>query len=243
MHCVGDTQCFPLYYYEEKAKTGPKAEQIGQIRLDGTSVESELVRKNGISDFILSEARAHYGAAVKREDIFFYVYGYLHSPKYRTAFADDLKKSLPRIQLVERPDDFWAFSKAGRALAKLHLEYESVPPVPEVIVSGDTAKLHVTKMRFKSKEEKDTIFFNENITISNIPNRAHDYMVNGKSAVEWIMERYQIKTDKDSGIVNDPNLYAEETGRPGYILNLLLSVIAVSVQTMDIVNSLPDVQW
>jgi len=213
------------------------------MRLDGSSIEAELVRKNGISDFIRGEARARYGAAVKREDIFFYVYGYLHNPKYRTAFADDLKKSLPRIQLVEKPEDFWAFSKAGRDLAKLHLEYESVPPLPDVIVTGDTAKLHVTKMRFKSKEEKDTILFNEYITVGHIPARVYEYVVNGKSAVEWVMERYQIKTDKDSGIVNDPNLYAEETGRPGYILDLLLSVIAVSVRTIDIVETLPEVRW
>jgi len=240
---LANGQCFPLYYYEEKAQTGKTTGPIGQMRLDGTSIEAELIRKSGISDFILYEARARYGAAVKREDIFFYVYGYLHNPKYRAAFADDLKKSLPRIQLVEKPEDFWAFSKAGRGLAKLHLEYKGVPPLPEVAVSGDTAKLHVTKMRFKSKEEKGTIIFNENITVSNIPARAYEYVVNGKSAVEWVMERYQVKTDKDSGILNDPNLYAEETGRPKYILDLLMSVIAVSVRTMDIVEALPEVQW
>ena len=95
-------------------------------------------------------------------------------------------------------------------------------------------------MRFLAKDRRDTIIFNPHITIENIPAKAYEYIVNGKPAVEWIMERYQIKTDKDSGITNDPNLYAEETGRPDYILNLLLSVIALSVKTQEIVDSLPD---
>lgn len=150
---------------------------------------------------------------------------------------------MPRIPLVEKSDDFWAFSRAGRELARLHLEYESVAPLEGVTVSGDRSNCRVAKMRFKAKGEKDTIIFNQHITVSNIPAKAYEYVVNGKAAVEWVMERYQVKTDKDSGIVNDPNLYADETGQPEYILDLLLSVIAVSVQTMDIVEELPDIAW
>ena len=244
LNCLdAGTQCFPLYYYEQQAGSGKKKDMIGQMQFGGDEIQAELVRKGGVSDFILREARTRYGAAIKKEDIFYYVYGFLHSPKYRTAFADDLKKALPRIPLAEKSDDFWAFSKAGRELARLHLEYESVAPLEGVTVSGDRSNCHVTKMRFKAKGEKDTIIFNQHIMVSNIPAKAYEYIVNGKPAIEWVMERYQVKTDKDSGIVNDPNLYAEETGQPDYILDLLLSVISVSVQTMDIVEMLPDVAW
>ena len=238
---IGKSQCFPLYYYEAQELSGKKAHITGQIGFDGCETETQLVRKDGISDFILKHARMRYGSAVKKEDIFYYVYGFLHNPDYRSIFADDLKKSLPRIPLVESADDFWAYSQAGRNLARLHLEYESIAPLPEVVLSGSRANLRVEKIRFLSKERKDAIMFNPHVTIENIPAKAYEYVVNGRSAIEWVMERYQIRTDKDSGIVNDPNKYAEELGQPGYILNLLLSVIAVSVKTQELVDQLPKV--
>ena len=147
---------------------------------------------------------------------------------------------LPRLPLVEKPVDFWAFSKAGCALAELHLNYETQPQHPEVVVTGaEQGKFRVEKMRFPDKQDKTTIEYNPWITLSHIPQEACEYVVNGRSAVEWIMERYQIKTDKASGITNDPNDWAEEQGKPRYILDLLLSVITVSVETMKIVNGLP----
>ncbi len=155
-------------------------------------------------------------------------------------FSADLKKMLPRLPLVEKPADFWAFSRAGRALAKLHLNYETQPPYPDVVVNGaEQGKFRVEKMRFSDKQDKTTIEYNAWITISHIPQEAYDYVVNGRSAVEWIMERYQIRTDKASGITNDPNDWADEHGKPRYILDLLLSVITVSVETVKIVNELP----
>jgi predicted helicase len=172
------------------------------------------------------------------------VYGFLHSKEYRETFANDLKKMLPRLPLVENVKDFWAFSKAGRQLAELHLNYETVAPYPDVIVAGDDGKGYsVEKMRFPKKDQKDTIHYNGKITISNIPAKAYEYVVNGKSAIEWIMERYAVTTHKESGIVNDPNDWAKEIGNPRYILDLLLSIINVSVQTVDIVNSLPKVDF
>ncbi len=98
-------------------------------------------------------------------------------------------------------------------------------------------------MRFPEKGRKDTIIFNSKIVVSNIPDKAYEYVVNGKSAIEWIMERYQVTVHKESGIKNDPNDWAEEVGNPRYILDLLLSVINVSVQTVDIVNSLPKLEF
>lgn len=230
----GGIQCFPLYYYEKKSVYQPTL-------FDGE--KSEYTRKDGITNFILERCRASYGPKVSKEDIFYYVYGLLHSPDYRRTFAADLKKMLPRLPLVERPSDFWAFSKAGRALAELHLNYETQPPHPDVVVSGaEQGKFRVEKMRFPDKQDKTTIEYNPWITISHIPQEAYDYVVNGRTAVEWIMERYQIKTDKASGITNDPNDWAEEQGKPRYILDLLLSVITVSVETVKIVNGLPGLE-
>jgi len=228
-------QCFPLHYYEEMDKKSPNI-------FEATG-DSEYIKRDGVSDFILKRAIESYGDRVTKEDIFYYVYGILHSPDYRTTFANDLKKMLPRIPLVDSTEDFWAFSKAGRDLAELHLNYESVAPYHNVIVTGDDSEFYtVQKMRPK-KGEQNTIIFNSHIVIENIPDKAYEYVVNGKSAIAWIMERYQVKTDKKSGIKNDPNDWAEEVGNPRYILDLLLSIINVSVQTVDIVNGLPKMEF
>ncbi len=185
-----------------------------------------------------------YGNRVTKENIFYYVYGILHSPEYRTRFANDLKKMLPRIPLIEEPRHFWSFSKAGRELADLHLNYETVPPSQDVTVTGaETGHFTVEKMRFPKKGEKDTIIYNSAITIQNIPAKAWDYTVNGKSAIEWIMERYQLTTHKESTITNNPNDWAKEVGNPRYILDLLLSVINVSVKSVEIVEGLPELKF
>ena len=240
--CIPDLQVqfngqyFPLYHFEERAKNSPS--------LFDSAGDSEYIRRDGVSDFILERAKKVYGKNVGKEDIFYYVYGILHSPDYRTAFANDLKKMLPRLPLVDDVRDFWKFSKAGRQLAELHIEYESVPPYPEVKVTGDdSGYFKVQKMRFPKKGQKDTIIFNSKIIISNIPDKAYEYVVNGKSAIEWIMERYQVTVDKKSQIKNDPNDWAAEVGNPRYILDLLLSIINVSVQTVDIVNQLPKLDF
>jgi predicted helicase len=181
---------------------------------------------------------------ISKEDIFYYVYGILHSTDYRTTFANDLKKMLPRIPFVDDVLDFWAFSNAGRKLGELHVNYEKVPPYEGLKVSGTQhAKYEVTKMKFLAKDRKDTIVYNDYVKIENIPAEAYEYVVNGKSAIEWILERYQTKTDKDSGITNDPNDWGKEHGNPRYILDLLLSIVNVSFQTVDIVNSLPKLDF
>lgn len=154
-----------------------------------------------------------------------------------------MKKSLPRIPIVDNIETFMEFSKKGKELAELHLNYEEVPAYPDVIVHGEeTCNFTVDKMRFINKDNKSTIIYNNSITIENIPCKAYEYVVNGKSAIEWIMERYQIKTDKDSGIKNAPNDWAKEHNKPRYILDLLLSIITVSVKSVDIINSLPKLE-
>jgi predicted helicase len=248
----GGAQCFPLYYYEERQKT-----KLGLFDEGGNS---EYIRRDGVSDFILERAKTMYGKTVNKEDIFYYVYGFLHSPEYRILFANDLKKMLPRLPLVEDVRDYWKFSKAGRALAALHINYETVPPAKEVVVlidrvtkqsiekgmakkEMDIVNYRVEKMRFPKKDQKDTIIYNSQITINNIPAKAYQYVVNGKSAIEWIMERYAVTIHKESGIKNDPNDWAEEVGNPKYILDLLLSIINLSVQTVEIVEGLPKVKF
>lgn len=233
---IEKAQCFPLYYYEKN--------NIQQKSLFDDSNENEYIRRDGVSDFILSRAHKQYGKNVSKEDIFYYVYGFLHSPEYCISFANDLKKMLPNIPLVDDVRHFWKFSRAGRQLTELHINYESIPPCPNVTVTGDDiGYFKVQKMRFPKKGQKDTIIFNSKITISNIPDKAYEYIVNGKSAIEWIMERYQVTVDKKSKIKNDPNDWANETGNPRYILDLLLCVINVSLQTVDIVNQLPELNF
>ena len=236
MEIVGKTQCFPLYYYEERTKQTPG--------LFDQSGESEYIQHDGVSDFILERAKKRYGTSVIKEDIFYYVYGILHSKDYRETFKNDLKKMLPRLPLVDAPKDFWKFSKAGRVLADLHINYESVAPYEVVEVVGAESKhFTVSKMRFPKKDTKHTILYNGKITIKNIPKKAYEYVVNGKSAIEWIMERYQVKTDNKSGITNNPNDWSKEHDNPSYIFDLLLSIINVSVQTVDIVEGLPKLEF
>lgn len=244
-------QCFPLYHYEER-----KVESKTLFDDDSEDAVNNFVRRDSISDFILERVRKAYGGKITKEDIFYYIYGILHNTEYRTAFAADLKKMLPRIPLVDEARDFWSFSKAGRNLADLHLNYEAQPAVPGVIVtygtipqdelekglqSGELKDINylVEKMRFPSKGDKSRIIYNSQITIENIPPVAYEYVVNGKSAIEWIMERYAITTHKDSGITNNPNDWATEHNNPRYILDLLLSVISLSMETVEIVNGLP----
>lgn len=232
-------QCFPLYYYE-KADSGKQ----GNLLEIGQTTEAGYVRKEAVTDAGLELFRSHYeDDSISKEDVFYYVYGILHSPKYREDYAADLKKMLPRVPLAP---DFWAFSKAGRELAHWHLDYESVEPWPveeERQPQGDKddfAYYHVEKMRFPKKGEKGSIIFNPFITFKNIPLEAYDYVVNGKSALEWIMERYAITVDKDSGIRNDPNDWCREHDDPRYIYDLVRRIIRVSMETNKIVAALPD---
>ncbi|UOA34411.1 hypothetical protein DSM110093_04247 (plasmid) [Sulfitobacter sp. DSM 110093] len=238
-------QCFPLKVFEEATEA------------DGLFANTETFDGYRSRDAITDAGLAHFMAAypgeeITKEDLFYYVYGLLHSEDYRSRYADNLTKELPRIPCVKKAEDFWAFSRAGRALGEMHVNYEGVDPYPVTIKQGDLrtavikdpeAFYRVTKMKFGGnarEKDKSTVIYNANITMQGIPLEAYDYVVNGKPALEWVMERQVVKTDKKSGITNDANRYAIETmGNPAYPLELFQRVITVSLETMKIVRGLP----
>jgi predicted helicase len=238
-------QCFPRYYYE-KIDTPtislfdlPDNDYYGYTRYDC------------ITDYVLNECHKKYGTKLRQIDkdlIFYYVYGLLHSQEYKQAFSSDLKKMLPRIPLVDKASEFDCFSRAGKELADLHLKYEQVEPYPNVkIIGEDKCNFTVTKMRFgkdyDKNDDKSIIHYNDYIMISYIPLMVYDYVINGKSAVEWIMDRYQDKTDNNTLIRNNPNDWLIEHENPRYILDLLLSIITLSLKTLQIVTDLPKLEF
>lgn len=239
-------QCFPLYLYDKEAQTASATDDLFPTSSAG------LKRRDAITDAGLTHFhKAYPGVTISKEDVFYYVYGLLHSPDYRERFADNLDKELPRIPCVKTAADFWAFSQAGRKLAGLHLNYESVEPYPLKIDSAGRkltdADYRVEKMRYGKGKGKDkdltTLHYNDRITLTGIPVEAYDYIVNGKPALDWVVERQGVKTDKDSGIVNDANDWAIETmGNPRYPLELFQRVVTVSMETMSIVRGLPQLE-
>jgi len=247
LHLVGDTQTFPLYTYEPVSVTDILVGSVAGETIVVAPSGRQYIRRENITDWALNEYRNRYGADVTREDIFYFVYGFLHSPEYRERYRNDLKKSLPRIPFIASKKDFRAFADAGRQLAELHLNYETVEPWPlEEEIKGDPndpATYRVTKMSFGKtsgrKPDKTVIVYNDHITLRGIPLEAYEYVVNGKPAIEWLMERYQVRRDKKSGIVNDPNKWLEEQGDPRYIVDLIKRVARVSVETVKIMKELP----
>ena len=250
LELIGKSQCFPLYYYTEAT---PPAQPSLFGEADG---RDSLERHSALSPWAVAEARERYGAGVTDEDVFFMVYGALHSPAWRSRFADDLRKALPRLEWPESRERFRSLAEAGRRLARLHLlseadgelqaELEGELRRAGVTVEGDAAAAvsgplarvadtpearalyRVEKMRFERRGDRSAIIVNDRIAVRGIPAEAYDYVVNGKSAVEWIMERMAVSQDKKSLIVNDPNLWAAEHSDPRFILRHLLSVVAVS---------------
>ena len=175
------------------------------------------------------------------DDTFAYVYGLLNSKEYQAKYANDLKKDLARIPVVK---DKEKYVEIGKRLMDLHLNYEKVPMYDGIsIESKSNPSYEVKKMKFakvkKSEKDRSTIIFNTDLTIRNIPDKAYKYIINGRSAIEWIMDQYQVKTDKKTGITDNPNNFSDD---PKYIFNLLLRIINVSVQTVDLVNRLPKLE-
>ena len=207
-------------------------------------------RVDNVTDATLASYREHYGdAGITKEDIFFYVYALLHHPEYRERYEDDLKKMLPHIP---RAAGFHTYASVGRELADLHVNYERVEPYPSV---QEEASLHAPadpweryrigerKMRFPKLGRRDKDFtrleYNDYVTLTGIPAEAQGYSISGRSPLEWIIDRYHVKTDKASGIVNDPNNFLREQGRPDAVVDLIKRLVTVSMRTQELLETLP----
>lgn len=241
---------FPLYYYE-KVDVNTLTKDSNAVIIDGYE------RKDAIRDWALAEFQKIYNDKnITKEDIFYYIYGLFHSKEYASKYKNNLSKMLPRIPYCI---DFWGFSRIGRELAEIHLNYESIDiklskasyNTTKLVGKGDNPlfdeaeplsdnDFKVDKMCFeknvKITNKPHTIIYNDKVKITNIDPRAYDYVVNGKSAIAWVMERYQVKTDEDSGITNDPNLYSDD---PRYIIDLMMKVIEVSLRSVELIEKLP----
>ena len=213
--------------------------------------EHGYVREDAIKPEAVEHFRAAYGAdgeSIDADALFYYIYGLLHSKDYREAYANNLVKELPRIPRVDTYLEFKAFEEVGRYLADLHVNYESVEPYDGcTIEKAENVHYRVEKLAYgkikgkigNAAKDKTCIVYNETLTINNIPLEAQEYIVNLKSALDWVVERCCVKQDKETGIINDYNDYATEVGDEKYIFNLILRVITVSLETVKIVNSLP----
>ena len=245
-------QFFPRFTYEKLDDNSGEGDAQAVFDLVGGKPTSDTVvngyrRIDNISDDALARYQEAFGAQVTKDDIFTSIYALLHSEQYRSTYAADLKRQLPRIPLPDTAEDFRKFVEAGEHLLELHIRYEdqSEYPLGEETVLGDDGDpefYRVQKLRWGGKTrtpDKTQIVVNDNITLTGIPDEAHEYMLGSRSALEWILDRYQVKTDKASGIVNDPNDWSLEHGNPRYIVDLIKKVTHVSVETVKIVKSLP----
>jgi predicted helicase len=213
---VDAEQCFPFYTYNE----------------DGTG------RTENITDWALNLYRGRFGKRVNKWDIFHYHYAVLHHPRYRERYAANLRKSLPRVPLVESAEDFKALAKAGERLGELHVNYErqSEHKLPEVWKEGVAADLRVEKMRLS--KDRAALHYNATLTLEGIPPETFDYKLGSRSALEWVIDQYRVHTDKASGIENDPN----RADDPAYIIRLVKKVVTVSLETQKVVNAFPELR-
>ncbi|THV24500.1 DEAD/DEAH box helicase [Glycomyces paridis] len=238
LHAVGTKSVGPLFARYSYHRVDPDSLALGDS-------SEGYVRADNITDAALRDYRETYrDGSISKDDIFHYVYGILHSPMYRSEFEADLRKSLPRIPKVAR---FHEFARSGSRLMRLHLAYESAEPysgIREIVAetkTADSADLYRVdrKMRFASRQDRTRIVYNSHVTLADIPEAAYRYQIGSRSAVEWIMDRYYVRTDKASGIVNDPNDWSDD---PRYIIDLLKRIVTVSLETMAIVDALPPLE-
>ncbi|MCQ4615876.1 DEAD/DEAH box helicase [Corynebacterium sp. CCUG 18816] len=253
------TQFFPRFTWElVEASDGALFGEGASISEGESSMYGQVgevvagyVRKDNITDAIKAVYRDALGADVTGDDIFHFVYGKLHDPNYREAYAADLKKMLPHIETPGTREEFDKFARAGKELMDLHVGYEDVEPYPlDITVKGDESDpdtWRVLKMKWGRKKDPETgknvndvtkLIYNKRVTITGIPAEADEYMLGSRSAVAWLIDRYQVKKDKASGIVNDPNDWSDEVGNPRYIVDLIGKVTRVAVETVRIVEGL-----
>ena len=228
----------------EASRYGEIGEVVGgYVRVDNVTAEIKKIYWDAL------------GADITGDDIFHFAYGKLHDPAYREAYAPDLKKMLPHIKTPNSREEFDRFAAAGGELMALHVGYEDLEPWPlDVRVrdgadEADRETWRVMKMRWAKRKDPETgknvndvtkLIYNKNVTVSGIPEEADEYLLGSRSAVAWLIDRYQVKKDRASGIVNDPNDWADEVGNPRYIVDLIGKVTRVAVETVRIVDGLRD---
>ncbi len=237
LHFMENSISFPMYFYDKLEKSEEQITLFDYMGDDTQLISPKYKKRYAISDVSLKKFQSIYGRKVDKESIFYYIYAVLQHREYVNNYEDNLSKEMPRIPMLE---NFPEYVRIGKALASLHLEYEKkIDDDIGLIVEKSKDNYFVEKMQFckKGKEiQKDIIIFNKYITIKNIPIRAYDYVINGKSAIEWIMERYAITQDKNSRIVDNPN----DVNNPSYIFELLISVINLSIKTQNLLDELPE---
>ncbi|MDH6245529.1 DEAD/DEAH box helicase [Mycobacterium sp. OTB74] len=251
LHLLDTGQFFPRWTY-----TSADAEGALDLETSGGEPDEYGYRRvDNITDGILSLFQEAMGDQVTKDEIFFYVYGLLHDPLYRETYAADLKKMLPHIPTPDSRARFEQLASAGRALSELHVGYENVEPCPVDVQlkpgthPADRETWRVSKMKWGKKKDPETgknvddhttLIYNPKVTIAGIPEEAERYMLGPRSAISWVIDRYQVKTDKPSGIKNDPNDWCDEHDDPRYIVDLIAKVTTVAVETMKIVDSLAE---
>lgn len=207
------TQCFPFYTYFEGGNN----------------------RTENITDWALTQYQNQYkDNKITKKDIFNYVYGILHHPEYREKYAANLKRELPHIPFAP---DFWGFATAGKRLAELHINYEKQPEYKLTWIEEETAKVHYRVDKMVLSKDKTQIIYNDFLTLGGVPPEVFEYRLGNRSALEWIIDQRQVSMDKRSGITNDPNRIDD----PQYIVHLIGNVITVSLETMKIVKTLPEI--
>ena len=205
-------QCFPFYTYDENGRN----------------------RRENITDWALAQFRGHYqNEAIGKWDIFHYVYALLHHPDYRDRYQANLKRDLPHLPYTP---DFWGFAKAGGRLGEIHIGYEEGPEHQLTFIENREVPINWRVEKMKLSKDKTQLVYNDFLTLDGIPAKVFDYRLGNRSALEWVIDQYRVKTDKRSGIVNDPN----RADAPRYIVKLIGKVIAVSLETVEIVEKLPD---
>ncbi|ORM37779.1 DEAD/DEAH box helicase [Williamsia sp. 1135] len=236
-------QFFPRFTYERVEATDGGELDFGSAAKDSNVDEYGYRRIDNITDEILAIYRAALGESVTKDQVFWSVYGQLHVPSYRDSYAADLRKMLPHIPTPESLERFTQLAQVGEKLGYLHMHYGNVESYPldvqlKLADPADRETWRVQKMRWRSKTDHTAIVYNPSITLAGIPAEADEYLLGSRSALAWIIDRYQVKTDKPSGIVNDPNLWCDEHDDPTYIVDLIKKVTTVSIETMRIVKEL-----
>jgi predicted helicase len=211
--------------------------QENQLFADSEATAGELI--DNITDECLVDFQMTFGDLVTKDDIFYYVYGLLHSPEYRANYESDIRKGLPRIP---KSANFKEFSRTGRLLSNLHMNYEECEEYPLVESITALGPLEVQKIRFgksAGKEDKSRLILASGVELSGVPLEAYEYKIGSRSPIDWVMERFAVKTDKDSGLLVNPNDWGLEHDDPDYILKLVKRVVFVCVESQSLISSIP----